>query len=170
MAGGRPSKYKPEYCQQLIEHMAKGNSFWSFAADCDCSFETLSNWTHEHPEFLEAKKTGMAKLLKFDENLALMGSSGQLKRVARVDKIIEKGPDGNDIIRESVHHEQATFAQTYHIFKMKNRYPKFYRDKIVVENQEDSRVVGKAKKVVEVMKDEKMGKLLEELAEKLSEE
>lgn len=127
---GRPSEYKPEYCEAVIKHMSEGNSFWSFAADCDVSMETLSNWTQQYPEFLEAKKIGYAKLLKFDENMAKAGSNGQLKRVARIEKITDK----NGETREVTHYDAAQFAQTYHIFKMKNRYPKLYRDKITIED------------------------------------
>ena len=31
---GRPTKYKPEYCEMLIEHMSEGLSFESFRR-CD---------------------------------------------------------------------------------------------------------------------------------------
>lgn len=52
---GRPSEYKPEYCQLLINHMADGLSYESFAGVIRKSIQTLYNW-EAIPEFLEAKK------------------------------------------------------------------------------------------------------------------
>jgi hypothetical protein len=86
---GRPTKYKPEYCELLIKHMAQGNSFESFAADCDCSFESLYEWARVHPDFSEAKKIGMTKLLKFDEQVARAGTTGQLTRLSKTIKITD---------------------------------------------------------------------------------
>lgn len=64
---GAPSKYKPEYCQLLIEHMAEGLSFESFAALADVDRSTLYEWEEVHKEFSDAKKRGEAKsLLKWE--------------------------------------------------------------------------------------------------------
>lgn len=165
MAGGRPSLYKPEYCQQLIDHMAKGGSFWSFAADVDVCFDTLSEWCKVHPEFSEAKSVGMAKLLKFDEHLNLAGSSGQLTRISKVETIVD--PEGNT--RKIEHKEAATFAQTYRIFTMKNRYPKLYRDKIELETTVDD--TKKTSKVIEeVMNNPELRDAALAIAEMLSDE
>lgn len=58
---GRPSKYKPEYCQMIIDHMAEGASMTSFAAEIDVARSTLNEWVEEHPDFSEAVKKGKAK-------------------------------------------------------------------------------------------------------------
>lgn len=58
MAGGRPSKYKPEYCDLLMAHMKEGLSFDAFGAKVNASRETLYTWTEKHPEFLDTKKRG----------------------------------------------------------------------------------------------------------------
>lgn len=60
MAGGRPTKYKPEYPDLLRKHMEEGRSFETFAAQCRVSIETIYEWTRVHPEFSEAKKEGVA--------------------------------------------------------------------------------------------------------------
>lgn len=57
--GGRPSKYKPEYCEAVIAHMADGASLTSFAAEIGVSRATLTVWAEAHEEFFEA--VGMAK-------------------------------------------------------------------------------------------------------------
>lgn len=54
----RPTLYKEEYCEKLIEHMAKGLPYETFAAEIGCCRATLYNWEKEHDEFLDAKKRG----------------------------------------------------------------------------------------------------------------
>ncbi len=60
MTAGRPTKYKPEYCELLIIHMAKGMSYEAFAGHPDVivSKQTLYDWEKEYPEFLDAKRKG----------------------------------------------------------------------------------------------------------------
>ena len=54
--GGRPTDYKPEYCQKLIEHGREGLSFDTFSAVVGVTRQTLYNWLKVHPEFERAKK------------------------------------------------------------------------------------------------------------------
>lgn len=58
MPGGRPSKYKPEYCDQLIKHMEGGLSYESFAGTIRVNRDTLYQWEKVNPDFSDAKKTG----------------------------------------------------------------------------------------------------------------
>lgn len=92
---GRPTKYKPEYCQQLIDYMtqegevvckavvvdkevvdhklgALPNFFEGFAAQIGVTTGTLAVWREQHPEFLEAYKK--AKDIQLDK--MLKGSIG----------------------------------------------------------------------------------------------
>jgi hypothetical protein len=57
---GRPSTYKPEYCQQLMEAAEEGLSLTSFAGRIKVSLETLGRWSANFPEFREAVKTSKA--------------------------------------------------------------------------------------------------------------
>lgn len=61
MAGGRPTKYDPAYCQQLIDHMTDGASITSFAADIDVARSTINKWADDNPEFSDALARGRAK-------------------------------------------------------------------------------------------------------------
>lgn len=70
---GRPSSYRPEYCQKLIEHMSKGYSFDSFAAIADVNPDTLYEWAKVHPEFSETKKKAFARSLLFWEQQGISG-------------------------------------------------------------------------------------------------
>lgn len=68
---GRPPMYRPEYCQMLIEHMSKGLSFESFAADLHTTRNTLYNWVDNYEDFLNAKEIGIEKCQQFYENLGI---------------------------------------------------------------------------------------------------
>jgi transposase len=97
---GQPSKYKPEFCDLLIDHMATGLSFESFAAVVGVHRDTLYEWEKVHPEFAEAKK------LAFDQCLLTW----------------EKIGIGNIINKES-----RSLNASIWIFNMKNRFK--WRDK-----------------------------------------
>lgn len=75
---GQPTKYKEEYCEMLVNHMAQGYSFESFGADINVSFRTLYNWADNYPQFLQAKELGLTKCRKFWEKLGIAGTAGQI--------------------------------------------------------------------------------------------
>lgn len=50
----RPSKYKAEYCDLLIQRAREGASLTEFCAEVGISRQTLHNWKDSHPEFLDA--------------------------------------------------------------------------------------------------------------------
>lgn len=58
---GRPSKYKPEYCEMLLAHMDQGYSIESFAGVVDVCKDTVFEWINVHPDFSDAVKKGKAK-------------------------------------------------------------------------------------------------------------
>jgi len=70
---GRPTKYDPKYCDELIEHMKTGLSYEAFAGRLCVAIQTLYDWEQANPEFLEAKKKGQAISQMFWENLAMEG-------------------------------------------------------------------------------------------------
>ena len=51
---GRPSTYKPEYCDEVIELGRQGKSPAQIAANLDVARTTLIQWADEHPEFMTA--------------------------------------------------------------------------------------------------------------------
>lgn len=60
MPGGRPTKYKPEYCEAVIEMGKKGYSMAEMAAECGVDKTTLTrDWPNAHPEFSNALKTAV---------------------------------------------------------------------------------------------------------------
>lgn len=71
MPVGRPSKYDPKFCDMLIEHMAEGYSFETFAAKIDVNQDTLHEWAKVHKDFSESKKIAFAKCQIFWERLGI---------------------------------------------------------------------------------------------------
>jgi len=61
VTAGRPSKYDPDYCDQIMEHMQEGASIASFAAEIGVARSTINQWAEDYLEFSEALKIGKAK-------------------------------------------------------------------------------------------------------------
>lgn len=51
---GRPSKYQPEFCEQVIEFGAQGMARVEWAGQFGVTRQTLANWEAAHPEFLDS--------------------------------------------------------------------------------------------------------------------
>jgi len=51
---GRPSKYDPAFCEQVIQLGKLGKSIEQIACELDVGTKTIYNWRDEHPEFLRA--------------------------------------------------------------------------------------------------------------------
>ncbi len=105
---GRPSEYRPEYCQALVDHLSEGLSFDSFPATLIERFgrgafvrkSTLYNWLKEHRDFLDAKEEGTARGFKLWEMIGRNAAAGRIEG----------------------------FSASAWIFNMKNRYG--WRDRI----------------------------------------
>ncbi len=54
MSGGRPTDYRPEYCERVLTLGRDGKSHAQIAADLGVSRQTLHNWAAAHAEFAEA--------------------------------------------------------------------------------------------------------------------
>jgi len=104
MAGGRPTLYKKEYCQMLIDHMAQGYSYATFAATINTHRDTLHEWEQKHPEFSDAKKIAFTKCQQWWETQAMKGMW------------TENGENATNL------------NTTLWIFNMKCRFPKDFRD------------------------------------------
>lgn len=51
---GQPTKYRPEYCETIVELGRMGYSKARMAAHFDVAKATIDNWADQHPEFLNA--------------------------------------------------------------------------------------------------------------------
>lgn len=54
MPAGRPSKYKPDYCEQVIKLGKEGKSQVQIACALDVPRTTMLSWADEHEEFSTA--------------------------------------------------------------------------------------------------------------------
>lgn len=99
---GRPTKYRKEFCQKLIDHMKQGYSFETFGAYVPgyASKETLYAWIRANRSFLDAKKAGESLSRAWWEKMAAAGMAGKI----------------------------AGFNSTVWVFSMKNRFG--WRDRV----------------------------------------
>lgn len=129
---GRPPDYKPEFCQMLIDHMAEGLSYETFAAVIKTSRKTLYNWENAtytentapspdlvgapmYPEWSAAKEEGITRCQQFWE---MAGRNMMLGL-----KTEQKDKDGNI---KSIDYTKGN--ATVWIFNMKNRFN--WKDKV----------------------------------------
>lgn len=120
MPGGRPTKYKPEFCETVVECGREGMGKLEMCAELDICFETFQNWQQKHTEFSEAVKKALQLSQAWWEKAGRTATFG--------------GYDG--------------FNATSYIFNMKNRFPTDWRDKQVNEHvgKDDSDLVIKWQK------------------------
>jgi len=75
-AGGRPSKFQPAYCDEVIAIMATGLSLTAFAGDIGVARSTINEWMDTYPEFSEAVKVAKAKRTAALERSMLSSENG----------------------------------------------------------------------------------------------
>lgn len=75
-----PTKYKPEYCEAIIESGMKGWTFKEFASSIDVVYDTLREWCEKHKEFkwafARAKQEQENFLMRLGRNYGLTGRKG----------------------------------------------------------------------------------------------
>jgi len=58
MAAGRPTNYRPEYCEMVIPLLKEGMSIEEIGLELDVGYTTIYEWMDRHPEFAQAIKRG----------------------------------------------------------------------------------------------------------------
>jgi len=66
--GGRPSKYDPTFCDEIINFMEAGYSVTAFAGHKRVARSTIYKWVDEHPEFSDALEAAQAVAALWWEN------------------------------------------------------------------------------------------------------
>jgi hypothetical protein len=104
---GRPTSYKPEYCQMLIDHQAGGGSYQGFAGVVGVCIKTLYEWERANPDFLHAKRQARSKHRHYMDAIAHRLMNGTYKGSATVWAMMMKnmhgfrddpGPDDDDAV------------------------------------------------------------------------
>jgi len=67
---GRPTKYKPEYCEQIIELGKQGKSIAQMASHFDVDKASIFDWDKSHPDFSTALARAKAHSQTWWENTA----------------------------------------------------------------------------------------------------
>ena len=73
---GRPTNYKPEYCDKIIEIMAQGYSLEAASAKLDIPHRCIYDWQAKHIDFSQAIHEGRIKALAWWEEKAMNTASG----------------------------------------------------------------------------------------------
>jgi hypothetical protein len=71
MPAGRPTKYDPAYCDQVLDDMAEGYSLTAFAGKIGVTRSTINEWREHYPDFSVACTRALALRLRFWEQTAL---------------------------------------------------------------------------------------------------
>ena len=91
-AQGRPSDYRPEYCQAVISVMAQGLSLAAFAGFIGKSRMTVYRWINAHADFSDAVTKGNAARQLFLER-KLLNSRRGAETVASIFALKNAAPD-----------------------------------------------------------------------------
>ena len=75
--GGRPTLYRREMCDRLVEAMAGGLTAEAAAARIGISARSLFYWQQQHPEFLQAIQEGRQRSQLWWEERALAMANGE---------------------------------------------------------------------------------------------
>lgn len=67
------TQYDPEYCQLLIQHCGEGYSLESFAGANNISPDKIEEWAMLYPDFKDAAKIALTKMMYFWECQLLAG-------------------------------------------------------------------------------------------------
>jgi len=133
---GRPTKYKPEYCEQAYNYALLGVTDTQLSEFFGISEATLNTWKHEHPEFLESLKEGKAGA---DCKVAKSLYQRALGYEHPEDKIFPgNSEDGPLIVPTIKHYPPDTTAA---IFWLKNRQSGKWRDKTETEHTGNVKIV-----------------------------
>ena len=112
--GGRPTKYKEEYCEMLIEHMSEGYSFDSFGGIIEVDETTLYEWVKQHDKFSHSKNIGTQKSMVWWEKIGRKGMTNEIPffndriwRLNMINRFRSKWSDGtknenNDKVKKEI--------------------------------------------------------------------
>lgn len=106
MPAGRPTKYRDEFCDLVVEMGKEGKSFCQMACAMDITEETLYQWKKSKPDFSESLKKARQHAQAWWEDHGQRGTIGQI--------------DG--------------FNSTSYVWQTKNRFPDAFRDKHEIEH------------------------------------
>lgn len=127
---GRPSLFKPEYCDQVTKLCRLGATDIDLAQFFGVTHTTLNSWKASHPEFLASLRAGKIEADMQVANSLFKRATGY---VVEVEKVIGRG-ESRKVVKLNVAVEPDTQAC---MFWLKNRRKDQWRDK------QDHEITGK---------------------------
>ena len=121
---GHPTDYREEYVDQAYRLCLLGAIDADLAAFFDVTEQTVNNWKHAHPEFFESLKRGKAEA---DANVADSLYHRAMGYEHPAVKIVADAKTGAEHIVDYV--ERYPPDTVACIFWLKNRQPRYWRDR-----------------------------------------
>jgi DNA-binding XRE family transcriptional regulator len=126
--GGRPTVYKPEYVELAYNYCLLGATDADLATYFDVTEQTINAWKHDHPDFFLSLKQGKEEAdAKVAASLFKKATGYKLKE----QHIIHFEGEVTEIVEIDKEYPPDTTSM---IFWLKNRQPKFWRDKQEVQH------------------------------------
>lgn len=126
MAGGRPSKFKPEFVEQAAKLCELGATDEDLADFFKVSIRTIANWKTDNEQFLHALKGGKDSADDRVERSLYQRAVGYT-----YDAVHFSSFQGN--VTETQYREHVAPDVVAQIFWLKNRRPDQWRDKQIQE-------------------------------------
>lgn len=157
MAGpiGRPTKYKPEYCEQATKLCLLGATDEDLARFFNVANSTIYEWMNEHPDFSESIKDGR---LGADANVAKSLYQRAIGYSHKAVKIFYNSHHGHTVEHEYIEHYPPEATACF--FWLKNRRSDLWRDNPAKAIEDEAQ---KAKN----MTNEQLAEVLEKQAQEL---
>lgn len=104
---GAPIKYRPEYCEEIVEFCAQGFSLTAFAGKIRVARSTIQEWCKNFPEFGDACQAAKAAAaFKWEERAGRVGENGGGPGTAQI-VIFNLRNFASDDFKDKVSHEHS---------------------------------------------------------------
>lgn len=124
---GRPSDYKPEFCEQAQKLCELGATDEEIASFFDVSVRTIYRWKITHPEFCQAIKAGKAPADERVVRSLFQKATGYYFTEEQAHKVKRGAHEEEVKVVEVERHAPADTAAA--IFWLKNRLGEDWKDK-----------------------------------------
>lgn len=138
---GRPTEYKPEYCEQVEKLCKLGATDKEIADFFDVSEQTINTWKSEYPEFLESVKAGKIKAdAEVAQSLFKRATGYQYKeitfeKVGAKEETLEVGEEGIENIEQDQYKKKVVIKEMAPDVAAQNIWLKNRRGRVAKEAQ-----------------------------------
>ncbi len=167
---GQPTKYRPEYCDKLIDHMKEGGKFGTFCAVIGVADTTVDKWVHDYEEFSATKREAVKLAELWWERLGrrIANGTGPImlkKRVIKKKTVPVMDKKGNVTMVAEENITESYGPQTGNtgawVFNMINRFPKEWKQRLAIGGTEGGDIPIKGKINFEGLDDTQLEQLRE---------